>query len=94
VNLVDADIDRFPLAPPLFETIRDEVAGLFRVAEQEPRLLDGNRTAVQLEQAKRHQHGFGGHVVIDSLQGLSPTSFAAPGEVADFDFSLGIKGDA
>ena len=46
------------------------------------------------EQAKRDQQGFGRQVVIDSLQGLSPTCFAASGEVADFDCRLGIDGDS
>jgi hypothetical protein len=51
------------LFPPPVQAIDDEVAGLPGVAEQQPRLVDRDRPAIQFEHPERDQHGTRGHVV-------------------------------
>jgi len=94
VQSLDAPMNRFSLVPPVLEAIGDEVAGLFRMAEEEPRLLDRHRAAIQLQHAQRNQQGVGRQVVIEGLHGFGAAGLTATGELADFDFRLGIEGDS
>ena len=56
--------------------------------------MDRHGTTIQLQHAKRYQQSVGRHVVIEGFQGFTATCLTAPGEVADFDFRLGIEGDS
>jgi len=94
VETFDTWMDRFALLPPEFQAIGDEVAGLFGMAKEEPRLLDRHRAAMQFEYAKRDQQGVGRHIMIESLDRLRSPCQALTGEGADFDFGFGIDGDA
>ena len=89
-----AGMDDFPLVPPAFEAIGDEVAGFFGTTEEEPRLLDRYRPAIHLEYAERDQEGFGRHVMIEGLYRRRPACLAAPAKSADLDFRLGVDGDS
>jgi hypothetical protein len=94
VESLDAQVDRFSLVPPLFETIGDEVAGFFRMAEDEKRLMDRHIPAIQLEHAKWNQQGVRGHVVIEGFHGFGPACLTVTGEFADFDLRFGIEGNS
>jgi hypothetical protein len=64
------------------------------VAEDEHRLMDRFRPAIQFEYAQRNQQGIGRHVVINGLHGFGAACLAVAAEFADFDFRLGIDGDS
>jgi len=63
-------------------------------AEDEHRLLDRFRPAIQFEDAKRDQQSLGRHVVIDGLHRFGTTCLAAAGEFADLNFRLGVDRDS
>ena len=93
VQSPDAGVGRLTLGPPLFEAVGDEVAGLARMSEEEPRLVDRPLAATCLQHSQRDQRGLGRHVVVERLHRLGPACPAAAAEFADFDFRLGIEGD-
>ena len=72
-----AGMDRSAFGPPAFQTVGNEVAGLLRVAEDDPRLLNLDAPTIEFENAEGDQNRFGGHVVIDGFEGLGTTRLAA-----------------
>src|SRR6185437_6186124 len=65
----DAGMDRAAFAPPAFQSIGDEVAGLVRTTEDDPRLMDVDAAAIEFEDAERDQDRFGRHVWSTALSG-------------------------
>jgi hypothetical protein len=91
---LEAIIRRLPLEPPVINAVGDEIAGVFRVAKEEERLMDRLSATIQLEYAERDQDGIGRHVVIDRLHRFGTAGLTVPREVANLDLRLGVDGDS
>jgi hypothetical protein len=75
-------------APPQFQAIRYEVAGVARRAEDDVELM-----VVDFENAGRGEHRVGMHVVIERRHGLLAASDAASRKLADLHLGLGVQGN-
>ena len=81
-----AGMDRASFAPPEFQDVQDEVAGLARTAEGQPQLLDLGFPARQFQHAEGCQDGLGTEIVIAGLdRGFAPRP-AAPRKRPDQHF--------
>lgn len=77
------------VAPPQFQTIGYEVAGVARGAEDDVELL-----VVDFENAGRGKHRVGMHVVIECRHGFLTARVAAARKRADLHLGLGVQGNS
>ena len=78
----------FAVGPPQFQSVRHEVGGVARGAENQVGLL-----VIDFQNPQGSQHGRMPQIVISSSHGFSPTSAAAARKRAYFDFRFGVDRD-
>ena len=74
------------ILPPSFQAIGDEIAGVTGSAEDDAQL-----PGVDLQDARRREHGVGVHVVVRGPHCLTPPGHAAARELADLHLGFGVK---